>query len=156
MTAMHRVLVCGATGRQGGAVSRALLAHGFEVLALTRSPQTAAAYELERLGAQVVAGDLNQPVSLHPIMQGVGAVIHCASPFPIAQPDDPQQLIRPAVDGTRRVLGAAASGAGPASAQPDSPAARARIAIRAAARIAPTPPPAGPWPARPPGPTVPP
>lgn len=74
MTAMHRVLVCGATGRQGGAVSRALLAHGFEVLALTRSPQTAAAYELERLGAQVVAGDLNQPVSLHPIMQGVGAV----------------------------------------------------------------------------------
>ena len=74
MTAIHRVLVCGATGRQGGAVSRALLAHGFEVLALTRSPQTAAAKELEQLGAQVVVGDLSQPVSLHPIMKGVDAV----------------------------------------------------------------------------------
>jgi uncharacterized protein YbjT (DUF2867 family) len=74
MTAIHRVLVCGASGRQGGAVSRALLAHGFEVLALTRSPQTAAAKELERLGAQVVVGDLSHPVSLHPIMKGVDAV----------------------------------------------------------------------------------
>jgi len=39
MNAFHRVLVCGATGRQDGAVSRALLSHGFEVLALTRSPR---------------------------------------------------------------------------------------------------------------------
>ena len=36
MNAFRRVLVCGATGRQGGAVSRALLSHGFEVLALTK------------------------------------------------------------------------------------------------------------------------
>lgn len=74
MNAIHRVLVCGATGRQGGAVSRSLLAHGFEVLALTRSPQTAVAKELERLGAQVVVGDLSQPKSLHLIMKGVDAV----------------------------------------------------------------------------------
>ena len=71
MTAVHRVLVCGATGRQGGAVSRALLAHGFEVLALTRSPQSAAADELEGLGARVVVGDLSQAASLRPIMKGV-------------------------------------------------------------------------------------
>jgi uncharacterized protein YbjT (DUF2867 family) len=74
VTAIHRVLVCGATGRQGGAVSRALSAHGFEVLALTRSPQAAAAKELERLGAQVVGGDLSQVASLHPIMKDVDAV----------------------------------------------------------------------------------
>jgi uncharacterized protein YbjT (DUF2867 family) len=74
MTAIHRVLVCGATGRQGGAVSRALLAHGFEVLALTRSPQTVAARELGRLGARVVVGDLSQAASLPPIMKGVEAV----------------------------------------------------------------------------------
>jgi len=74
MNAFRRVLVCGATGRQGGAVSRALLSHGFEVLALTRSPQAAAAQELDRLGAQVVGGDLSQAASLHPIMKGVDAV----------------------------------------------------------------------------------
>jgi uncharacterized protein YbjT (DUF2867 family) len=74
MNAIHRVLVCGATGRQGGAVSRALLAHGFEVLALTRSPQTVAARELGRLGARVVVGDLSQAASLPPIMKGVEAV----------------------------------------------------------------------------------
>jgi len=74
VTAVHRVLVCGATGRQGGAVSRALLAHGFEVLALTRSPQSAAAQELEGLGARAVVGDLSQAASLHPIMKGVDAV----------------------------------------------------------------------------------
>ena len=74
MTALHRVLVCGATGRQGGAVSRALLEHGFEVLALTRSPRSAAAKELEGLGARVVVGDLSQAASLRPIMKGVDAV----------------------------------------------------------------------------------
>ena len=74
MNAFHRVLVCGATGRQGGAVSRALVSHGFEVLALTRSPRAAAAKELDRLGAQVVGGDLSQAASLHPIMKGVDAV----------------------------------------------------------------------------------
>jgi dihydroflavonol-4-reductase len=40
-------------------------------------------------------------------MAGITAVMHTASPFPIAQPKDEQVLIRPAVEGTRRVLMAA-------------------------------------------------
>ena len=40
-------------------------------------------------------------------MQGASALIHTASPFPLAQPRDPQTLIRPAVDGTLRALRAA-------------------------------------------------
>ena len=37
---------------------------------------------------------------------GCKYVHHIASPFPFDSPRDPQELIRPAVDGTRRVLGA--------------------------------------------------
>lgn len=40
-------------------------------------------------------------------MEGVKAVIHTASPFPMHVPKDPQALIRPAVEGTERVLRAA-------------------------------------------------
>ena len=37
------ILVTGATGRQGGAVTRELLARGYSVRALTRSPNSSAA-----------------------------------------------------------------------------------------------------------------
>lgn len=74
MQAIRRVFVCGATGRQGGAVSRALLAHGFEVLALTRSPRSPAAEKLRHLGARVVAGDLSQAESLVPHLKDADGV----------------------------------------------------------------------------------
>ncbi len=38
-------------------------------------------------------------------------VLHVASPFPLGEPEDEQQVIRPAVDGTRRVLQAASRAA---------------------------------------------
>ena len=40
-------------------------------------------------------------------MDGITALMHVASPFPLAQPDNPDDLIRPAVDGTLRALRAA-------------------------------------------------
>lgn len=40
-------------------------------------------------------------------MTGADALIHTASPFPISQPEDEDTLIRPAVEGTLRALGAA-------------------------------------------------
>ncbi len=51
--------------------------------------------------------DLESDTGWADAMAGVTAVIHTASPFPIAQPKDAQVLIRPAVAGTRRVLMAA-------------------------------------------------
>lgn len=39
--------------------------------------------------------------------KGVVAILHTASPFPISQPKDENDLIRPAVDGTLRVMRAA-------------------------------------------------
>jgi len=45
------ILVSGATGQQGGAVARRLLAAGFPVRALTRDPETPAAQALAARGA---------------------------------------------------------------------------------------------------------
>jgi dihydroflavonol-4-reductase len=40
-------------------------------------------------------------------MDGISALCHVASPFPVAQPENAEDLIRPAVDGTLRALRAA-------------------------------------------------
>ena len=53
MEARRRILVTGATGQQGGAVARELLAHGFVVEAMTRNPEGAKAKALEGLGAKI-------------------------------------------------------------------------------------------------------
>lgn len=65
MSKVYRVLVTGATGAQGGSVTRHLLHTGkYKVRCLTRHPGSSAAMALERLGAEVVAGDLDDPVGL--------------------------------------------------------------------------------------------
>ena len=65
------VLVTGATGNQGGAVARELLAGGHKVRAMTRKPQGDAAQALASLGAEVAYGDLDDPRSLEPALDGV-------------------------------------------------------------------------------------
>src|SRR5690349_15597550 len=66
------VLVTGATGKQGGATARALLAAGIGVRALVRDP--AKARPLADLGAELVRGDLNDPASLRAAAEGVRGV----------------------------------------------------------------------------------
>jgi uncharacterized protein YbjT (DUF2867 family) len=68
------VLVTGATGNQGGAVARALLAEGRPVRALVRDPSSAAARALATAGATLVRGDLDDPASLKEAVTGAGAV----------------------------------------------------------------------------------
>jgi uncharacterized protein YbjT (DUF2867 family) len=74
------VLVVGATGQQGGAVARCLLAAGIPVRALTRNPDKLAARALAIQGAEVVAGDLTDADSLRRALAGVGAVF-CVTQF---------------------------------------------------------------------------
>jgi len=64
MSAARTVVVTGATGRQGGAVARRLLAQGWAVRALTRHPDGAAALALAALGAELAEGDLDSRASL--------------------------------------------------------------------------------------------
>ncbi len=53
------IAVTGATGQQGGAVSRKLLAEGWKVRALTRDPNKPAAQALAKAGAELVSGDMD-------------------------------------------------------------------------------------------------
>jgi uncharacterized protein YbjT (DUF2867 family) len=68
------ILVTGATGHQGGAVAGHLLQNGWRVRALTRDPSKPAAQALAAQGAQVVQGDMDQPESLAPLLEGVYGV----------------------------------------------------------------------------------
>ena len=65
------ILVTGATGQQGGAVARELLAHGHKVRAMTRMPNGDNAKALGVLGAEIVQGDLDDATSLQRAVQGV-------------------------------------------------------------------------------------
>lgn len=70
---MNRILITGASGQQGSAVVRHLLAAGQPVRALMRNCQSDAAKALAEQGCEVVAGDLDQPDSLPAALQGVSA-----------------------------------------------------------------------------------
>jgi uncharacterized protein YbjT (DUF2867 family) len=68
------ILVTGATGKQGGATARRLLAEGRPVRALVRDTATPAATALAAAGAQLVRGDFDDPRSLAPALDGAAAV----------------------------------------------------------------------------------
>jgi uncharacterized protein YbjT (DUF2867 family) len=75
------ILVAGATGRQGGAVSRRLLDRGHRVRALTRRPDGSAAHALRSAGAEVCGGDLADHGSVWRAARGADAFFLVASPF---------------------------------------------------------------------------
>jgi uncharacterized protein YbjT (DUF2867 family) len=70
MTDSKTVLVSGATGHQGGAVARELLARGHSVRAMTRNPQSDQAKELGELGAKLVFGDFDNEASITKALAG--------------------------------------------------------------------------------------
>lgn len=70
----HTIAVVGATGQQGGAATRALLADGFTVRALTRRVDSDAARELAAAGAEIVAADLEVPASVRAAFDGADGV----------------------------------------------------------------------------------
>jgi len=67
------IAVAGATGAQGGGLVRAILADkegGFAARAITRDPSSGKAQELARMGAEVVAADVDDPASLKSAFRG--------------------------------------------------------------------------------------
>lgn len=64
------ILISGATGQQGGAVCNALQGKGFTLRALTRNPDSDKAKALAANGVEVVKGDLDDPESLKPALNG--------------------------------------------------------------------------------------
>jgi uncharacterized protein YbjT (DUF2867 family) len=68
--------VVGSTGAQGGGLARAILSNPrsrFRVRALTRTPESDAARELAKLGAEVVAADVGDAQSLERAFAGADA-----------------------------------------------------------------------------------
>jgi uncharacterized protein YbjT (DUF2867 family) len=68
------VLVAGATGYIGGLLARALRADGVEVRCLVRDPSRAG--DLERIGCEVVRGDVLQPETLGPALDGIATAYY--------------------------------------------------------------------------------
>jgi dihydroflavonol-4-reductase len=109
------VLVTGASGSIAGYVIEELLRHGYAVRGTVRS--LAATDKVEHLRAldgplEFVEARLDADEGWAEAVAGCRLVLHVASPNPPAVPRDEQELIRPAVDGTLRVLRAAAEDGG--------------------------------------------
>ena len=79
MTSTYAVV--GATGQQGGATVRALLAAGAHVRALVRRPDADAARDLADAGAELVRADLTHPASLEAAFTGVDGVFAMTTSF---------------------------------------------------------------------------
>ncbi|MCK6533788.1 MAG: NmrA family NAD(P)-binding protein [Polyangiaceae bacterium] len=99
-----RIAVCGATGNQGRAVVRSLLASGrWEVVALSRSPEGEAAQELARAGARVVRADLADRASLIAAFTGARGVFGVTQPW---SPDYKHCDVRGEVSQGKNIVGA--------------------------------------------------
>ncbi|PJJ00194.1 uncharacterized protein YbjT (DUF2867 family) [Streptomyces sp. 2333.5] len=78
---MLTIAVTGATGAQGGATARALLAAGHRVRALTRHPNSPAADALHGLGAEVRHADFDNRPSLEAALAGADSLFAVTTPF---------------------------------------------------------------------------
>ena len=101
-----KVLVTGASGFIAGYCISELVGHGYEVRGTVRDPKKAAG---RAAVAELVAANLDSDEGWAEAVSGCDYVLHVASPFPLEDPADEDELIRPAVDGTLRVLRAAAA-----------------------------------------------
>jgi dihydroflavonol-4-reductase len=109
----ERVLLTGITGYIGQHCAAELLRHGYEVVGTIRSPKKAEAtrsalaraVSVDRL--RFAEADLLSDAGWDEAMKGCTFVMHVASPFAMAEPKDENELIAPAVEGTRRVIAAA-------------------------------------------------
>jgi dihydroflavonol-4-reductase len=111
------ILLTGVSGFIAKHIALKLLNAGYAVRGTLRRMDRAdevraalAPYLTENAGELTFAqADLESDAGWADAFRGVSALVHTASPFPLAQPRDPATVIRPAVEGTERVLKAAAA-----------------------------------------------
>src|SRR6201996_3166196 len=74
MTSNRTILITGVTGKQGGAVARALEGAGLNLRGLTRKPDSEPAAALAHQGVEIVKGDLDDEASLRRALAGAWGV----------------------------------------------------------------------------------
>ena len=111
---MPKVLITGASGFIGAHTVIEFLNNGYEVrgsvrdLKRTDSLKEMFAKHTEHLDKlEFVAATLTDPTGWPAAVEGCDGVIHVASPVPIEQPKDPDEIIVPAREGALNVLKAA-------------------------------------------------
>ena len=109
----ERILLTGATGYIGQHCAAELLKQGYEVVGTIRSKAKADATRtaLERVAPveklRFAEADLMSDTGWADAMSGCTFAIHVPSPFILAEPKNENELITPAVEGTKRVIVAA-------------------------------------------------
>jgi nucleoside-diphosphate-sugar epimerase len=117
MDGEQTVLVTGGSGFLGGWCLVELLKRGYRARTTVRDPAREGEVRAS-VGSQVELGDrlafyaadLTSDGGWGEAVDGCDYVLHVASPFPPAQPKDPDELIVPAREGTLRVLRASLEG----------------------------------------------
>lgn len=111
---MKTTLLTGISGYIGLHCAKELLEAGYAVRGTVRSQSkgqevrdTLAAASVEISNLTLVELDLTSDRGWNDAATGCDYVMHVASPFVIANPKDPQEMISPAVEGTLRALNAA-------------------------------------------------
>ena len=74
------VVVTGSTGKQGGAVARALLERGHKVRAVTRDPNSRQAKSLANAGATLVAASLEDTAAITRALEGATSLFAMTTP----------------------------------------------------------------------------
>jgi len=118
MESSETVLVTGGTGYVGSHCILQLLQKGYNVKTTLRSMKrkgevlemmkTAGVISLDKL--TFIETDLTKDANWDEAVKGCKYVLHVASPIAATMPKDENEMIRPAVDGTLRVLKAARDG----------------------------------------------
>ena len=115
---MTTVLLTGASGYIGKHITLQLLTAGYSVRASVRSAAKADEVRAAMVAHLPTGFDLKDKLSFVELdlesdsgwdaaIKGVDVLVHSASPFPIVQPKNEDDLVRPAVEGTLRAIKAA-------------------------------------------------
>ena len=109
------ILITGATGYIASHIIKLLLEQNYKVRGTVRSLANKEKYQFlyelapeKNNNLEFVEADLLNPEKWLSAVEGVEYVLHVASPFPMKDPKDEDEVIRPAVEGTLNVLKAAA------------------------------------------------